>query len=237
MIPLLLVLAGLVLLVGAWLVLRSFGPGLRVGRLIAATPRVAVEQAIALARAGTARYVRVDGRLDSEQEFEDPDHRPLVFRRTRLQASSGRGWRTFEDQRQVVPFELREGLAAIAIDGSALEEGLVVLPRESAGTAGDLPGRAPSDLPAGTPVRARIEQLSSVEHAIALGVPVRDGDGARLTAGLGRPLVLTTLEPPEAMRVLAEGRTVAPRSAAAMLAAGLVLTAIGSLWLIVDGLT
>ncbi len=236
MIPQLVLLAGLVLLVAAWAVLRSFGSRLRVGRLIAATPRVSVEQALALAGSGAVRYVRVDGRLDSEEEFEDADHRPLVFRRTRLEARDGRGWRTFEDQRQAVAFELREGMAGIAIDADALDEGLVVLPRESVGTAGDLLERAPG-LPAATPVRARIEQLSSVEHAMALGVPVRDGDAVRLTAGLGRPLVVTTLEPPEAMRILAAGRTTAPRAAATLLAAGLVLTAIGSVWLIVEALT
>jgi len=236
-IPQLVLLAGLVLLVAAWAVLRSFGSRLRVGRLIAATPRVSVEQALALAGSGAVRYVRVDGRLDSEEEFEDADHRPLVFRRTRLEARDGRGWRTFEDQRQAVAFELREGMAGIAIDADALDEGLVVLPRESVGTAGDLLERAPAGLPAATPVRARIEQLSSVEHAMALGVPVRDGAAVRLTAGLGRPLVVTTLEPPEAMRILAAGRTTAPRAAATLLAAGLVLTAIGSVWLIVEALT
>ncbi len=236
MIPQLVLLAGLVLLVAAWAVLRSFGSRLRVGRLIAATPRVSVEQALALAGSGAVRYVRVDGRLDSEEEFEDADHRPLVFRRTRLEARDGRGWRTFEDQRQAVAFELREGMAGIAIDADALDEGLVVLPRESVGTAGDLLERAPG-LPAATPVRVRIEQLSSVEHAMALGVPVRDGAAVQLTAGLGRPLVVTTLEPPEAMRILAAGRTTAPRAAATLLAAGLVLTAIGSVWLIVEALT
>src|SRR5215212_12045626 len=65
--PLVLLTLGLALLVVAGLVLRSFGPRLRVGRLLATTPRVTVAEARALAEAGTRRYVRVDGRIDSDQ--------------------------------------------------------------------------------------------------------------------------------------------------------------------------
>src|SRR4029078_9209092 len=52
--------------------------------LVAATPQVSVAEALALA-AGPARYVRISGRIDAEDEFEDDAHRPLVWRRTRLQ--------------------------------------------------------------------------------------------------------------------------------------------------------
>ena len=49
----------------------------------------------------------------------------------------------------------------------------------------------------------------------------------RLTAGLGRPLILTTLERDEAMRVLAGGARRAPLVAALALGGGLVLLSIG----------
>jgi hypothetical protein len=148
----------------------------------------------------------------------------------------------FEDQREVVPFEVREGLDAIAIDHAALDAGLVVVPRESVGTAADLPDRVPAGLAGDTPVRARIDQISSVEHAIVLGVPLPSVDGGaggdgggepstgRMSAGLGRPLVLTVLEPSEAMRVLAvdaRGRT---RLAAICLAAGAALILASLVW-------
>ena len=84
------------------------------------------------------------------------------------------------------------------------------------------------DLPPDTPVRLRIEQVSAVEHAIAVGVPRRDTDGGvRMTEGLGRPLIVTTLEPSEAMRILGEGRTTRPLVAAICLAAGMGLVSIG----------
>jgi hypothetical protein len=232
--PLLVLIVGLGLLVAGWVVLRSFGPRLRVGRLLAATPAATVAEAVALAESGKRRYVAVRGRVDSDREFEDPDHRPLVLRRTRLQVREGRGWRTWEDNREVVPFEIRDGLVGVAVDADALDQGLVVVPRESAGVAGDLGDRAPAGVAADAPVRLRIEQVSSVEHALVLGVPVTAEGGARLTAGLGRPLVLTTLERQEAMRVLAEGRTGAPRAAAVLLGAGVAVSVLGLLWLLVD---
>jgi hypothetical protein len=69
-----------------------------------------------------------------------------------------------------------------------------------------------------------VDQISSVEHAIVLGVPRSDADGEpRLSAGLGRPLILTTLETDEAMRVLAEGRSGRIKIALACLAGGLGL--------------
>jgi hypothetical protein len=231
-VPLLLIGAGLAALVAAAVTLRTFGPRYRVGRLLASTPRVTVAEATAIADSGIRRYVRVDGRIDATDEFEDADHRPLVFRRTRLEARRGRGWTRFEDSRESVPFEVREGLDAIGVDTAALDTGLVVVPRESVGVAGDLGERAPAGMAPVTQVRAVIEQVSSIEHAIVLGVPVAASgseDRRQLTAGLGRPLILTVLEPEEAMRILAGG-TGRPRFVAACLLAGVALVAAGLAW-------
>jgi hypothetical protein len=224
--PLILLAAAAAALIAALIVLRSFGPGYRVGRLLATVPRVSVGEARRVAAEGRPRYVRVDGRIDADDEFEDPDHRPLVLRRTRLQHRAGGGWTTFEEGREQVPFSVREGLDAIAVDADALDAGLVVVPRESAGDAADLGDRAPTTLAPTTPVRAVVEQVSSVEHAIVLGVPAGADGGPRMTAGLGRPLVLTTLEPDEAMRILAGGNRDRARLAAVLLGlAGLLLVA------------
>jgi hypothetical protein len=229
LIPLIPVAAGLVALVAGILVLRTYGPNYRVGRLLASTPEVSVAEAREMA-AGPARYIRVAGRIDAEDEFEDDAHRPLVFRRTRLQVSRDDGWATFEDGRERVRFEVRDGLDGIVVDDAALDTGLVVVPRESVGTAADLPDRVPPGTPAETPVRLRIEQVSSIEHAIVLGVPSMDDAGEpRLSTGLGRPLVLTTLEPDEAMRLLTDGSARRPLIAAGLLAAGLGLLVVGGL--------
>ena len=236
MTPLLLIAAGAVALGAGVVVLRSFGSGYRVGRLLARTPRIPIDEARALAESGARRYVRVDGRIDSAEEFDDAQHRPLVLRRTRLEARTERGWETVEDSREQVPFEVREGTAAIDIDGTALDAGLVVVPRLSAGVAGDLADRRPAGLRPETPLRARIEQVSSVEHAIVLGVPVAGDGRIRMEAGLGRPLVLTTLDPPEAMRILGGGDMVRARAAAGLFLAGLAFVLAGIGWAIGDAI-
>ncbi len=235
--PLIPLVAGLVALAAGALVLRSYGTSYRVGRLLASTPEVSVSEARSLA-GGPRRYVRVRGRIDAEDEFEDDAHRPLVFRRTRLQLGHGTRWTAFEDHRERVTFEIRDGLDGIVIDDAALDVGLVVVPRESVGTAADLMDRVPPGTAAETPVRLRVEQVSSIEHAIVLGVPSIGPAGLPiLSAGLGRPLILTTLEPAEAMRILTDGGRRRPRAAAACLIGGLVLVAAGLLWAVVGALT
>jgi hypothetical protein len=234
--PLLLAAAGVVALLIAGLILRTFGARYRVARLLATTPKVSVAEANQLARSGRTPYLRVDGRLDSEEDFEGPDHQPLVLRRVRLERRTGGRWHPFEDNRQVVPFVVNEGLESIAVDVDALDRGLVVVPRESVGVARDLGDRVPQGTPPDMPVRARIEQVSSVEHAIVLGYPRTDADGTpRLTSGR-RPLVLTVLEPDEAMRVLAADGRSRTRVAAALLGIGGALLAGAAVWGLVTAL-
>lgn len=224
MIPVLVATLGVVALVGGGLLLRSLGPRYRVGRLLAVVPRISVDDAVAHARAGHAPYVRVDGRIDAEEEFEDADHRPLVFRRTRIHVERTGGWSVVEDGLETIPFEVREGLTGIAIDGAALSDGLVVVRRESRGHARDLPDRVPGDAAPDAPIRVTIEQLSSVDHVSALGVPALDADGnPRLGPGRGRPLIVTNLEPAEAMRILVGDRRFVPPAAAGALAGGAIL--------------
>jgi hypothetical protein len=231
--PPLLIAGGLAVLAIGLAALLSFGPRYRVGRLLASVPLVSIDEALAIAAGPRPRYVRIDGRIDSETDFEDADHRPLVLRRTRVEARMGflGRWRTFEHGHEAVPFQLNEGLESIVVDESALDSGLVVVPRQSTGVAADLADRLPPDVPPGAPTRVTIEQVSSVEHAIALGVPALDAAGqAHLTAGLGRPLILTTLEIPEAMRILTGGAVRRSRLVAACLIGGAALVVLGGAW-------
>lgn len=228
--PLPLLVVGLGLVCAGALYLRSFGPGQRVGRLLASTPRISVEQAIALTGEPVPRYVRVDGRLDSDEDFPDERDQPLIFRRRRLEALRGQRWEILSEARDLVPFQVNEGLASIAIDGAALNVGLVVLPREAVGAAAEAPGMLPQGLDPATRVRLRVEQISAVEHATVIGTPALDGSGRPvLTSGTGRPLILSTLEPAEAMQLLSGGRNRA-LVVAILLVSGLVLLALGVVW-------
>lgn len=238
--PLLLAAAGVVALGIAAIILRSFGPGYRVGRLLAVAPRVSVAEAVQLAEAGAAGYVRIDGRIDSDAEFEDAHHRPLVLRRTTLewQTAAGDGpWTRFDTRLEVVPFVIREGLDEIAVDAGTIADGLVTVPRESVGLAGELDAMTAAGIDTNARARMRVEYVSSVDRATVLGVPARaPGGGVVIGPGMGRPLILSTLEGDEAMRALSGGATGRSRLAFACIAIGIALVAVALLWWVADAL-
>ncbi len=236
MTPFFVIAAGIVAIAIGSLLLRSYGPRVRVGRLLAVTPAVSIAAARELASSGARRYVRVEGRLDADEEFPDEHDRPLVFWRRRVEARLQGGWRVLEEQRELVPFRVREGADEIGVDGDAIDHGIVTLVRESLGTAAEVAGELTARLAPETPVRLRIEQLSSVEHAVVLGVPALREDGAAIMSrGMGRPLVVCVLERAEAMRVLADGGRARPVAAAIGLAGGLGLLVAGIGWALIAG--
>ncbi|HWH24298.1 MAG TPA: hypothetical protein VNW68_05320 [Candidatus Limnocylindria bacterium] len=226
---------GLGCLLLAAVCLRAFGPRYRVARLLAASRQVSIGEAAELAAAARPVYVRVSGRISSAEEFPDEHDRPLVYRRRRIEAVDDRGrWQAIEEEREAVPFGVESRSDFIAIDDAALEEGLVVIPREADGRLDDLPADFAAGRDPATPARLVIEQVSAVEHATVAGVPALGPDGQpRMTAGLGRPLVMTTLELPAAMRLAARDRRRLATVTMLLLAAGAVflLAALASLLL------
>jgi hypothetical protein len=228
-VALVLAVAGVALLLTAGVVLRSVGPGFRIGRLLSATRQVPIEEAQAIARAGEPRYVRVDGRISSDEEFPDDRNRPLVYRRTRLQIAQAESWTSIVDEREAIPFGVETRQSFIAVDEAVLGDGLVVIPRVSAGRVRDLPPDLSADVPKETnpdaEARLTIEQLSAVEHATVVGQPVERDGTPMMTSGLGRPLIVTVLDQPAQMRILAAGRRTRVIAAAVSLALGMGLLA------------
>jgi hypothetical protein len=162
-----------------------------------------------------------------------------VLLRTRLdwQAASGGAWTRARDDRRVVPFVIRDGLDDIAVDGQALDEGLVAVPRLSVGRASEVDELASSGVAPDATARYSTERISTVEHAAVLGVPSRAADGRRVIGpGLGRPLILSTLEDDEAMRVLAGGAAGRSRLAVAFLVGGALLIVVAGGWWLIDAL-
>lgn len=221
----------LALVAASILALRRVGVGYRVARSLAAAPSVTLGEAISLAAAAQGSYVRTTGRISSDEDFPDESQRPLVFRRQRIERlDPDRRWRIVEEERLAVPFGIEDRASFVAVDLDALGEGLVVIPRESTGTAAELPpdvlAALPEKLDRGTPLRVRVDQLSAVEHATVCGVLVTSPTGPIMTAGAGRPLVLSTLETPAAMRLLAAGHRAEVMAAALLLMGALGLVAI-----------
>jgi hypothetical protein len=234
-IALLLAASGVLALGLGTLAMRGFGPGFRIGRILRAAPEVTLTEVEEAARAGRRVYVRAHGRISSDEEFPDEHDRPLVYRRRRVQLGGRSGWEAIEDEREAVPFGIASRGVQVDVDVDVLDEGLVVLPRESRGTAGEVPEHAPAGASPDRAMRLLIEQVSAVEHAFVAGVPTL-GPGGRpmLTAGNGRPLVVCTLELPEAMRVLGGANRTRAAGAAALLAAGGLLL-VGALALALAG--
>ncbi len=221
----LLALLGLVSLAATALLLRSVGPRYRLGRLLAGTPEVSIEEAIELAGAAGHVYVRVTGRISSEEEFPDEHDRPLVFRRTRIELSGPRAVADRARRARGCAVQRRGALCAHSHRRRGAGRRAGGIPREAAGRAQDLGADMAQALPREydpqAPARLVIEQLSAVEHATVCGRPVLHDGRATLTEGSGRPLIVTTLEAPAAMRLLARGHRTRVVAAALLLFAGL----------------
>ena len=118
-----LITLGVVCGVAGWLLLRRGGSDLRVGRLLAAAPRRTLEEAVAVAARGEEAYIRLPGRIGSDEEFPGEDGKPHVYRRRRLQHRESNEWRTFDDERLAVPFHLSDKGQRVMVDVDARGDG------------------------------------------------------------------------------------------------------------------
>jgi hypothetical protein len=231
-------LIGAALLVIGLLLSRRTDARTRAGQLLAGLSPISPTEALKLAalRRDSAPYLAIKGSIDAPEIFEDEHHRPLVFRRERVSIADEGGWRVIDTAERSLPFVVSDPSNSISIATADLADGLVVVERRWEGSVAELhaAGReyqrpetaalvaalATSDPTRGA--RVGLEQVSNLDRATAAGQLV-DGE---LRAGAGRPLVVTTLERADALRLLggeARGRLVSSTLALALLAIGLLL--------------
>jgi hypothetical protein len=224
-VPLLLGVGGVAAIAASELLARRLAPRYVLGRTLSAAREVSIEQAHEMAVAGRSRFVRVHGRLSSEEEFPDEHDRPLVYRRKRLEIRQPDGrWQVAASETEGVPFGVESRSSFIRVDGDQLGAGLIVVPRHSEGRAADLPADLAATVQPGAEARLVVEQVSAVEHAYVAGVPLADGDGqVRMSSGDNRPLILTTLEIDAAMRLLGGGQRGIAIGLSGLFALGIVL--------------
>ena len=210
----------------------------RAGQLLAGLSPITPTEALRLAalRGESSPYLAIKGSIDAPEIFEDEHHRPLVFRRERVSIADEAGWRVIDTAERSLPFVISDPSSAIRISTADLADGLVVVERrwegsvaelhaagreyQSAETAALVAAIAASD--PSRQARVGLEQISNLDRATAAGQLV-DGE---LRAGAGRPLVVTTLERAEALRLLGaegRGRLASSTLALALLALGLLL--------------
>ena len=231
-------LIGAALLVIGLLLSRRTDARTRAGQLLAGLSPISPTEALKIAalRGDSAPYLAIKGSIDAPEIFEDEHHRPLVFRRERVSIADEGGWRVIDTAERSLPFVVSDPSNSISIATADLADGLVVVERRWEGSVAELhaAGReyqrpetaalvaalATSDPTRGA--RVGLEQISNLDRATAAGQLV-DGE---LRAGAGRPLVVTTLERADALRLLggeARGRLVSSTLALALLAIGLLL--------------
>jgi hypothetical protein len=210
----------------------------RAGQLLAGLSPISPTEALRLAalRGASAPYLAIKGSIDAPEIFEDEHHRPLVFRRERVSIADEKGWRVIDDAVRSLPFVISDASSSINVSTTDLADGLVVVERRWEGSVAELhaAGReyqsretaalvaalAASDPARGA--RVGLEQISNLDRATAAGQLV-DGE---LRGGAGRPLVVTTLERAEALRLLGgegRGRLASSTLALALLALGVLL--------------
>ena len=231
-------LIGAALIVAGLLLSRRTDVRTRAGQLLAGLSPISPTEALRLValRGESAPYLAIKGSIDAPEIFEDEHHRPLVYRRERVSIADERGWRVIDDAVRSLPFVLSDASSAITIATADLADGLVVVERrwegsvaelhaagreyQSADTAALVAALAASD--PSRQARVGLEQISNLDRATAAGQLV-DGE---LRAGAGRPLVVTTLDRAEALRLLGgegRGRLASSTLALALLALGLLL--------------
>jgi len=231
-------LIGAALLVIGLLLSRRTDARTRAGQLLAGLSPISPTEALKIAalRGDSAPYLAIKGSIDAPEIFEDEHHRPLVFRRERVSIADEGGWRVIDTAERSLPFVVSDPSNSISIATTDLADGLVVVERRWEGSVAELhaAGReyqrpetaalvaalATSDPTRGA--RVGLEQISNLDRATAAGQLV-DGE---LRAGAGRPLVVTTLERADALRLLggeARGRLVSSTLVLALLVIGLLL--------------
>jgi hypothetical protein len=184
---------------------------------------------------GDGHYLAVSGNIDAAEAFEDESHRPLVYRRERVVIADGATWREIERVVRSVPFVISDDAHSVAIDAAQLGDGLVVIERQWDGSVAELAAahREYQDPESATLVaqlasaapaagaRVILEQISTLDRGTAAGL-LRGG--ALTAGGAGQPLVLTTLDRREALRILGSE----PRStlAVSLLALGALLAGV-----------
>jgi hypothetical protein len=231
-------LIGAALMVVGLLLSRRTDVRTRAGQLLAGLSPISPTEALKLAalRGASAPYLAIKGSIDAPEIFEDEHHRPLVFRRERVSVADTGGWRVIDTAERSLPFVVSDPSSSISIATADLADGLVVVERRWEGSIAELhaagreyqrPETAAlvAALATSDPKRSArvgLEQISNLDRATAAGQLV---DGV-LRAGAGRPLVVTTLERADALRLLGgegRGRLASSTLALALLALGVLL--------------
>jgi hypothetical protein len=233
-IPLLLFgLAGLLVLVGA-LLARASGSHLSVGRRLAGAAQVRVGDLLDMGPL-PERPVRVAGRIRCPDPMvTDRDERLVALHRdVEVRLPDGR-WRAIERLRETRGFELWDHDGSLPLDASRAAEPLVTIPHVWRGDAAELEDEGHRaavtrlEREGQRPVAARsvTRAISVVDRLLVLARPVRAEDGRVVLEPPPGGFVISSLDLPDAMRLLGGPRRTWLLGGAGLVGLGVVLTAL-----------
>jgi hypothetical protein len=233
-------LVGVGLCVAALVALRTgeAQPGL--ARRLAGPPEVKVGRLLDAGEQGTARTVRVAGRIRCREPLQAGGGERLVAFHRDVEVQVDGRWRTVERLRETRSFELWDHDGSLTVDPALAAEPLVAIPRVWRGSPEELEephasavARLVERYGPATEARAVTRTINVTDPLLVLARPAHDADGrARLEPPPGG-FVITNLALDDAMRLLAgRHRRIAAASVIA-LGLGIALAAIGAVGAVV----
>jgi hypothetical protein len=230
---LLLAFAALCVLAGATLV-RASGSHLSLGRRLAGAAQVRVGDLLDMDPL-PPRPVRVVGRIRSPDPMVTArdDRLVALHRDVEVRLPGGR-WRTIERLRETRGFELWDHDGSLPLDASRAAEPLVTIPHVWRGDAAELEDEGHRaavtrlEREGQRPVAARsvTRAISVVDRLLVLARPVRAEDGRVVLEPPPGGFVISSLDLPDAMRLLGGPRRTWLLGGAGLVGLGVVLTAL-----------
>jgi len=210
--PLLLTLAGVVLLVVGLALVRRSGAQPAMARRLAGARQMRVGELLDL-RPGDrmpARPVRVVGRIRCADPLVTADEDRLVALHRDVEVVGSRGgWRSIQRLRETRSFELWDHDGSLPLDPAAAREPLVALPHVWSGSPDELDasfGAALSRVAAEQgpllQARATTRMVSIVDRLLVLAAVTQDGSGRAALAPPPGGYIVSALELDDAMRLL-----------------------------------
>jgi hypothetical protein len=230
-----LVVAGLVLALVSWLVLRSSGASPALARRLAGPPEVGVGRLLD-AEEFPDRPVRLAGRIRCRDPLEAGGGEQLVAFHRDVEVRCGGAWRSVERMRETRSFDLWDHDGSLSVDPAQAAEPLITIPKvwhgspdvleepHASAVARLVERHGPAD-----EARAITRTINVTDRLLVLARAVRTADGSvRLEPPEGGYLV-SSLSLPDAMRLLGGRHRRAAVAGVIGLGVSIVLLAVGGI--------
>ena len=227
-------LAGIAVLVGSLVILRTSGADPRTARRLAGPPELKVG-ALLDAERMPERPIRIAGRIRCRDPLQAPNDERLVAFHRDVEVRVGGRWRRVERMRATRSFELWDHDGSLTVDPARAAEPLITIPHVWEGDPAELQephtsavARLEERYGPATAARAVTRTVNVTDRLLILAQPARADGVVRLEAPPGGYLI-STLALPDAMRLLGGRRRRSAAYGMVGVGLGLILAASGAI--------